>query len=72
MSLQAALDLRQQEKADEVDNEETHVYLSTEPHPHKFDRITSLCVYCLGHRASYYNGGMCPGLLNPTIRFGVG
>ncbi len=69
MSLQVALDLRRQ---DEVDEEDTNVYLSTKPHPHKFDQVTSLCVFCLGHRASYYNGGLCPGLLNPTIRSNVG
>jgi hypothetical protein len=70
MSLKAALRIREQEA--ETDEPDTFVYVQSGPaQEHKYDQITSLCVRCLVHRASY-NIPFCPGLLDPSIKFNVG
>ncbi len=70
MSFKAALDLRRQEDLDE--DEGSYVYVSKETsRKHKFDPIMNLCVLCLTHKASN-NVPLCPGLLDPTIKFNVG
>ena len=73
MSLKAALRVREQEAdTDEAAGPDPFVYVQKGPaRDHKYDPITSLCVRCLVHRASY-NIPFCPGLLDPSIKFNVG